>query len=57
MEHAGLSQTNDLLYDLTKQLEDIGYQGYKKTIFYNMTKNEWQDDLIETIRFIQGDKK
>ena len=45
------------LYDLTKQLEDIGYQGYKKTIFYNMTKNEWQDDLIEAIRFIQGDKK
>lgn len=45
------------LNDLTKQVEDIQYPGYKKTIFYNMTKNEWQDELIETIRSIQGDKK
>lgn len=45
------------LADLTKQLEDIQYMGYKKTIFYNMTKNEWQDELIETICSIQGNKK
>lgn len=45
------------LNDLTKQVEDIQYSGYKNTIFYNMTKDEWKDELIETIRFIQGDKK
>jgi len=41
------------LNDLTKQLEDIEYLGYKKTIFYNMTQNKWQDELIETINSIK----
>lgn len=44
------------LNDLTKQLEDIKYIGYKKTIFYNMTQNKWQDELIETIYSIKKEQ-
>jgi DNA-binding NarL/FixJ family response regulator len=41
------------LDDLTKQLEDIGYVGYQKTIFYNMAQDRWKDELIEIINNIK----
>ena len=55
-ENFGESTEKINLNDLTKQLEDIQYIGYKKTIFYNMTQSKWQDKLIKTIDSIKKEQ-
>ena len=56
-ENFGEGSEKITLNDLTKQLEDINYPGYKKTIFYNMTQDKWENELIETINSIKKDNK